>query len=106
MGLMQRNKGRKSESEFKRLLQSRDWRVDDLAGGLKSEDLIATAPCGTRYSVEVKNHVTCSWTAFLKQAREQGAGRNLPWMLAVRIPGYAKTYVVLRANEKPTVWAA
>ena len=103
---MQRRKGRKAESEFKSVLQSRDWQVDDLTSGVKSEDLIATSPEGTRYSVEVKNHVSCAWTAFEKQAREQAKCRKLPWMLAVRIPGYPKTYVVMRSNEKPTVWSA
>ena len=86
MGKMQRTKGRRAQTEFKRMLTERDWGVIEPAGGMAVEDVIATSPQGVTYSVEVKHHEAIRLADFIKQAKEQAKKRKLPWMLAVRLP--------------------
>ena len=43
--------------------------------------MIATAPCGTVYAIEVKNTAAIT-TAHRKQAIEQAKERKAAWMLA------------------------
>jgi len=99
MGKSQRVKGRNGQSEFKKLLLERDWKVDSITAGIKSEDLIAEHPDGRRYSCEVKNHKLINMLSFLNQAREQAKVRDLPWMLAVRLPQHTGVWMVFRKDE-------
>lgn len=82
-----RNKGRQAESEAKNILLDRDYIVDDLTCGIKSEDFIATDANGQAWSVEVKNHTNISLKKFQAQAIEQAKNRKLPWLLMVRLYG-------------------
>ena len=104
MGTMQRRKGGVGQRAFKRLLTDRDWMVDTISCGIKSEDLIAENPLGTRYSVEVKNHAIINIRSFLSQAKEQAMKRKLPWMLAVRLPQFANSWLVCIQGEEPIIW--
>jgi hypothetical protein len=87
MAVNGRRKGRAAESEAKNLLLDRDFIVDDLTCGIKSEDFIAEDTDGKRYSVEVKNHKSINLEKFIKQAVVQGNHRKLPWLLMVRLHG-------------------
>lgn len=103
-GLTSRRKGRKAESEFKKLLEDRDWIIEaDLTAGVSSADLLATSPDGIMYVVEVKNHKATQWRYFRAQAVRQAEKLKRPWMLACRIDGFA-AYVVIKHGDKPIVW--
>lgn len=57
-GKSTRDKGRRGESEAKRLLAEKDWEIlADTTAGLATGDLIAHSPDGLIYDVEVKNRV-------------------------------------------------
>lgn len=103
-GRMSRNKGARGQSEFKAMLQDRDWSVDTLSAGIQSADLIATDPQCRTWCVEVKN---CAGIlpAHRKQAMEQGKERRLPWLLASKIAG-TSSWLVQRQGELPQVWHA
>lgn len=103
-GRMSRNKGARGQSEFKAMLQDRDWNVDTLTAGISSADLIATDREGVTWCVEVKS---CAGIlpAHKKQAMDQGKERRLPWLLASKIAG-SSSWLVQRQNEFPTVWHA
>jgi len=104
VGKMQRNKGRRAESEFKFELEDRDWVVADLSAGCNDADLIAEDPVGRRYCIEVKHHKLLKPDDWRKQAREQAAKHKIPWMLAYRVPGYAGLWIVERQGERPAIW--
>lgn len=105
MGLMQRRKGRKAESDFKRVLQDRDWQVDDLAAGIKDADLVATDPQGCRWCIEVKAHKLLKLREFVTQAKEQAGKKKLPWLLACQLPLYPDTWLIIAKGKRPVVWA-
>lgn len=102
MGAMQRNKGRRGQSEFASMLADRDWIADHITAGISAADLIATDPSGKTWCVEIKN---CAGIlpAHKKQAMEQGKARRLPWMLASKIAG-TSSWLVQRMGELPQVW--
>jgi hypothetical protein len=105
MSRSQRVKGRRGQTEFAAVLQSRDWMVIPITCGVLAEDIVATSPQGKQYSVEVKWQKIIQIEAFTRQAREQANNRKLPWMLACRLQGHAGTWLVLRQDEAPVVWA-
>lgn len=105
-GLTSRRKGRKGESEFKRMLLDRDWIIDaDMTSGCSSADLLATSPEGVTYVVEVKNHKAVAFAKFRSQAVKQAELLKRPWLLACKIDGYS-AYVVMGRGEGPVVWSS
>ena len=101
-GAYTRNKGRRGQMEARRLLQSRDWVVAELNSGTACEDVIATAPCGTVYAIEVKNTATIT-TAHRKQAIEQAKERKAAWMLMSKIAGTSE-WLIQRQHQSAVVW--
>lgn len=102
MGASQRRKGATGQRIAANMLRDRDWQVDQITAGIKSEDLIATGPDGRRWSCEVKNCATMN-QAQRKQAMEQARKRKLPWMLMRKIAG-SSSWLVERQGERPAVW--
>jgi hypothetical protein len=86
------------------MLTGRDWEIIETSSGMKVEDIVAHDPNGNRWSVEVKHHRLINLEVFMAQAKEQAKKRNISWMLAVRLPRYPGTWLVLREGEVPTVW--
>lgn len=104
MGKASRDKGRRGQSAATDLLTARDWTVAELNAGKISEDLLATAPDGRTWAVEVKN--TRNWlSTYLTQAREQAKARRLPWMLMWHIPGTSE-WLVMRQGRQAVVWTS
>ena len=103
MGKSQRNKGKRGECAAKHLLTDRDYRVIDTSSGLATDDIVATAPNGNQYSVEVKNQKTWNWTEFIKQTRMQANDRKLPWMLMTKIPD-SKEWLVRFKDKQSQIW--
>jgi hypothetical protein len=104
MSKASRDKGRRGQTEFSNLLTSRDWRVDPISCGIMREDIIATDPHGTQWSVEIKNCASIL-PAHVKQAKEQAKKRGLRWMLANKIQG-SRSWLVRRQGFQPVVWTA
>ena len=84
--------------------QSRDWVVAELNSGTACEDVIATAPCGTVYAIEVKNTAAIT-TAHRKQAIEQAKERKAAWMLMSKIAGTSE-WLIQRQHQSAVVWRA
>ncbi len=105
MAKMQRTKGKTAQRECRYLLQENDWGVIDVLQNEDADDLVVTTPSNTTtYSCEVKHHKIINLGAFVKQAREQSKKRKLPWMLCCQLPGYPKSWLVLRENKQPEIW--
>lgn len=102
MSKSQRVKGARGASAAKKLLIDRDWVVDTLTCGIKSEDLLGTDPNGVVWSVEVKNTLNIL-DAHRKQAIDQAAARKLPWMLMQKISG-TRAWLIRRKGQAPVVW--
>ena len=102
MSKSQRDKGARGATAAKHLLLDRDWVVDQITAGIKSEDMIATDPHGIVWSVEVKNCVSIT-AAHKKQAMDQANARKLPWMLMSHIHG-TKFWLIQRRNTAPCIW--
>lgn len=102
MGKASRDKGAKGQSMATRLLRERDYIVDPISAGLKREDLIATAPEGKKYSVEVKNCRIISMT-HRHQAITQARERKLLWMLMSKIAG-TSAWLIQRQGCYPVIW--
>ena len=103
MSKSQRDKGARGATAAKKLLLDRDWVVDQITAGIKSEDMIATDPSGVVYSCEVKNCMSIT-AAHKKQAIEQAKARKLPWMLMNKIAG-TKYWLIQRRGATPVIWA-
>jgi Holliday junction resolvase len=70
-GKPSRDKGRRGEREAKALLADCDYTIlADTTAGLDTDDLVALAPDGTLYSVEVKNTRIVNVPVFRDQARK------------------------------------
>lgn len=102
-GSHSRRKGRNGQTTAQRLLRDRDYQVDPITSGVKREDLIATAPTGKKYAVEVKDHKLIDLDKFIKQARDQGKVRGLDWMLMVHIPG-TRDWLVRVKGGRYNIW--
>ena len=102
MSKSQRIKGVKGQCRAAELLRSRDYHVDQLSGGISTEDLIATDPDGKAWSCEVKNTISMTH-AHVKQAMEQAKKRNLPWMLMQHLRG-SSSWLVRRQGMRAVVW--
>lgn len=101
-GATSRRKGAKGQCIAANMLRDRDWVVDQITSGIAAGDLIGTDRNGKTWCVEVKN---CAGIlpAHVKQAREQGKVRRLPWMLISKIAG-TSSWLVQRQGEAPVVW--
>lgn len=103
-GRATRSKGKEGERLAKALLKDRDWTIiADTSAGLSTGDLIAKAPDGTIYDVEVKNRREINVPMFIGQARKSADKTKLAWMVLAKLEGFA-SWLVLRKGEKPTVW--
>jgi len=102
MGKMQRNKGRRAQTEAGHLLKDRDWEIVETSSGQKVEDFLAT-DMAIMYSVEVKSHKIMNIGEWRKQAISQAEKRKLPWMIMAKIP-LSHSWLILRKNEIPVVW--
>ena len=97
-----RRKGRAGEAAFKRVLIERDYDVVDCTAGTVGCDLVALKDT-TAWAVEVKAAKNLMIETWLGQARVQAVGRRR-WMLACRLPGFPRYWLVLKQNEEPTIW--
>jgi len=104
MGKMQRNKGRRGQTEAFNLLRDRDWNVVETTSGQEVEDAVAIDPNGQAWSVEVKNTVAIQIRLFLAQARRQAKERKLPWMLMAKIDGGFGWLVLRQGERKGQIW--
>lgn len=103
-GKASRSKGRRGESEAKRLLQDRDFIIlADTSAGIASDDLIIQTQTGQVLSVEVKNRKGIDIPSFVAQAR-QNANKN-DWLLLCKIHG-TSSWLVMGKNRLPVVWHA
>ena len=76
-GKKTRDKGRRGESEAKRLLTEKDWEIlADTTAGLSTGDLIAQSPDGLIYDVEVKNRVEIHVPHFVGQAMKSATRKS------------------------------
>ena len=83
-GKSTRDKGRRGESEAKRLLAEKDWEIlADTTAGLATGDLIAQSPDGFIYDVEVKNRVEIHVPDFVGQAMKNAGKKR--WMVMAKI---------------------
>lgn len=103
-GLKSRRKGRAGQTTFAAMLRDRDWGIIETSAGQKVEDIVATCPDGTTYSVEVKKRRVIDMLAFRTQAMTQAAARKLPWMVAAHVEG-SSSWLVWRKGEPPVVWS-
>lgn len=104
-GKTSRNKGRRGETEAKRLLKDRDYTIlADTTAGIATDDLLAQDSSGAIWSVEVKYRKNIEPTKFAGQARFQiRQKRQLRWMVLAHIEG-TSGWLVLRQAMPPTVW--
>lgn len=97
-----RKKGRRGESEAKKLLLYLGYEVDDMNNGLSTCDLKATDTNGIRWAVEVKKNKVVDIPNFMKQTREN-VGRGEKWMLMCHIHG-TREWLVMRQGERTEIW--
>jgi hypothetical protein len=104
-GKASRDKGKKGQREFKKLLDYRGWTYMESRAGAKEEDVLAISPEGVIYSVEVKNTLAMDQGAHVKQAQRQAAerGKKARWMVAWAVDGLADTFVV-RTQGAVDIW--
>ena len=103
-GLKSRSKGKIGERVAKALLVDNDYTIlADTASGLECGDIIAKAPCGTIYDVEVKNRRQINVPMFMGQARKNAHKTNTAWMVMCKIET-TSSWLILRKGEKPTTW--
>lgn len=101
-----RNKGRKGETEAKRLLQDRDYTIlADTTGGLSTGDLVVQSPEGVVYDVEVKNRKLIDVPQFVGQARKNATRSKVAWMALAKIDG-TSSWLCMAKNRLPVVWHA
>ena len=101
-GKSTRDKGRRGESEAKRLLVEKDWEIlADMTAGLATGDLIAQSPDGVIYDVEVKNRVEIHVPHFVGQAMKNSG--KLRWMVMAKIAN-TNSWLCLAKSKKPWVW--
>lgn len=93
-GLRSRSKGRRGEVEARHLLEELDWTIIPLGPGSRTEDIVATDPNGTTWSVEVKSQVTWRLCEWRKQAKSNAKKRKAQWLLMCRIPNMPATFYV------------
>lgn len=100
MGKASRDKGKRGQREFRRLLKERDWTFMESRAGAEEEDILAISPDGRVYAVEVKNCLQIALPQFLKQAKEQAQrrGKHVGFMLACGIHGFRETFLVITAT--------
>ena len=104
MSSASRSRGKRGESEARDLLTERDWTIlANTADGTDVEDIIATSPDGTVYSIEVKNTKQIDITAILKQARSNAAKKKLPWLAMCKI-SQSRAWIVWCKGEQPKMW--
>ena len=96
-----RAKGRRGESAFGKLLESRDYDVIDTTCGKEGPDFVALDAHGVSWAFEVKNRRIWTWGDFRKQARAQ-SGRSR-WALACKVPDSGWWYVEMQGRE-PELW--
>lgn len=99
-----RAKGRRGQTEAKRLLLDRDWSVADLSAGISSEDILAIDPHGKAWAVEVKKTLDIC-AKHRAQAIKQGNNRKAPWMLMSHIAG-TSAWLVQRKAMAPEIWTS
>jgi len=90
-----RAKGNIGESDFRRLLQERDWRVFKRPHGESGDDFTAIDTSDRIWSCEVKHTVSLTFQHYV-QCRDQSKEKNR--LLAWRPSKWgfpAKTYIVL-----------
>lgn len=104
MSAHQQRKGARAETEAWRLLEERGYRLVRGERGRSVEDPYGRDPHGRLVSVEVKNHARPDFAAARHQAREQARRRGCDWLLLVRIPGHAATFIVEGSGLAPTIW--
>ena len=103
-GRKSRSKGKRGEREARNLLADRDWVIlANTADGDECEDIIATCPKGTVYSIEVKNARLIHVVNFKKQAVTNANKKKLPWMILAKIET-TSSWLVMRKSCKPVVW--
>lgn len=105
MGRSSRDKGRRYETEFKKLLIARGCPVRDLSAGIDCGDLWAKIE-GRWTSVEVKYRGKgqrigkAALDAMLKQAQDDAEGG--PWLLAIR--RWRQPWHVQGSHVTPQEW--
>lgn len=105
MSKTQRDKGKRGQNEFAKILHDRNWEILESAAGALAEDFLGISPEGKIYSVEVKHHKLISLSKFIKQAREQATRRkSAEWLLACRLDGFPQTFLVLSSDGTRAVW--
>ena len=99
-----RSKGKRGERKARELLVDNDWTIlANTADGVECEDIIATCPSGTVYSIEVKNRKVIDMTAFKRQARSNADKKKIPPMVMAKIEG-TTSWLICKFKELPTVW--
>ena len=91
-----RAKGSAGESDFRKLLEERDWRVFKRPHGESGDDFTAIDPQDRIWSVEVKHTVSLTYQNYL-QCKNQSKEKNR--LLAWRPSKWgfpAKTYIVIQ----------
>ena len=96
-----RSKGRRGETAAKRLLEERDYSVEDLSAGIASCDLLAIKD-GHVWACEVKNRDIINLRDFRKQARAN-AKKGTRWMLMCKLADTSSWYIE-RQGLRPAVW--
>jgi predicted RecB family endonuclease len=98
-GKKSRGKGKRGQLIARKILEKRGFIVSELNSGTESGDLLADAPDGNSYLVEVKNQVIINPRKFISQAKKNAKILKRKWALMAKIAG-SKTWLVIAEGGK------